>query len=52
MAGQITEVPIAEGPARAVGLSAGSDREPPDRLIDRLWFTDPMNNRIAYMSFR
>jgi virginiamycin B lyase len=49
--GEITEFPIAEGAARAVGLSAGADREPPRRLIDRLWFTDPVNNRIAYLQF-
>jgi len=50
-AGEITEFGIADGPARAVGLSAGSDRQPPDRLVDRLWFTDPLNNRIAYLRF-
>jgi len=51
-AGLITEFPIADGPARAVGLSAGSDRQAPARLTNRLWFTDPLNNRIAYLSFR
>jgi virginiamycin B lyase len=49
--GGITEFAIAAGPARAVGLSAGSDREPPTRLLDRLWFTDPLNNRIGCMIF-
>ena len=49
--GIITEFPISDGPARAVGLSAGSDRQPPDRLTDRLWFTDPVNNRIGYLQF-
>ncbi|MGA0805994.1 MAG: virginiamycin B lyase family protein [Pseudohongiellaceae bacterium] len=50
-AGAITEFPIAEGAARAVGLTAGSDRQVPERLIDRLWFTDSVNNRIAYLQF-
>jgi streptogramin lyase len=50
-AGEITEFPISEGPARAVGISAGSDRQPPDRLVNRLYFTDPVNNRIGYLSF-
>ncbi len=48
--GKITEFPVGEG-ARAVGLSAGSDRQPPDRLTNRLWFTDPVGNRIAYLGF-
>jgi virginiamycin B lyase len=51
-AGIITEFPVAIGPARTVGLSAGSDRQTPDRLIDRLWFTDPLNNRIGYLQFK
>jgi len=50
-AGQITEFFIADGPARAVGLSAGSDRQTPERLIDKLWFTDPANNRVGYLNF-
>lgn len=49
--GQITEFPIADGEARAVGISAGSDRQPPDRLVNRLYFTDPVNNRIGYLVF-
>jgi virginiamycin B lyase len=49
--GVITEFPIAEGQARAVGISAGSDRQPPDRLVNRLYFTDPANNRIGYLTF-
>jgi virginiamycin B lyase len=49
--GDITEFPIAAGPARAIGISAGSDRQPPERIVDRLWFTDPVNNRIAYLVF-
>jgi virginiamycin B lyase len=49
--GEITEFPISDGPARAVGISAGSDRQPPERLVNRLYFTDPLNNRIGFLSF-
>ena len=38
-------------PARATGISAGSDRQPPDRLVNRLYVTDPANNRLLYLSF-
>jgi virginiamycin B lyase len=47
--GQITEFPLAG--ALAVGLSAGSDRQPPRRLVNRLWFTDGRGNRISYLQF-
>jgi virginiamycin B lyase len=49
--GIITEFPIGADGARAVGLSAGSDRQPPERLTNRLWFADGGANRIAYLSF-
>ncbi len=39
------------GEARTVGLSAGSDRQPAARLCNRLWFTDPVGNRIGYLGF-
>jgi virginiamycin B lyase len=48
--GRITEFSVG-APARTVGLSAGSDRQPPDRLVDRLWFTDPVGNRLGYIGF-
>jgi virginiamycin B lyase len=51
-AGVITELPIAEGQARAVGLTAGSDRQPPLHITDKLWFTDGSGNRIAYLQFK
>src|SRR5207342_1189323 len=35
-AGSITEFPLAPS-ARSVGLTAGSDRQPPARLTNRLW---------------
>lgn len=49
--GAITETPLGAG-VLAVGLSAGSDREPPTRLVNRLWFTDARGNRIGYLAFR
>jgi virginiamycin B lyase len=48
--GEITVFPVP-GEARAVGLSAGSDRQPPDRLTNRLWFADGVGNRIGYLIF-
>jgi len=47
--GQIKEFPL--GKALAVGLSAGSDRQPPLHLVNRLWFTDARQNRISYLQF-
>lgn len=49
--GSMREYAVHETAARAVGLTAGSDRQPPRRLIDRLWFTDPLNNRIGWLEF-
>ena len=48
--GTITEFPIGAD-ARAVGLTAGSDRRPPERLSNRLWFADGAGNKISYLSF-
>jgi virginiamycin B lyase len=49
--GEITELPLGTA-ARAVGLSAGSDRQPPRRLVNRLWFADAGQNEISYLEFR
>jgi virginiamycin B lyase len=49
--GGVTEFSAGEG-ALAVGLSAGSDRQPPRRLVNRLWFTDARQNQIGYLQFR
>jgi virginiamycin B lyase len=49
--GKITEFPLGEG-ARGAGLSAGSDRQTPTRLVDRLYVADGGGNRIAYLEFR
>lgn len=48
--GLMVSYPVS-GPARTVGLSAGSDRQPPQQLINRLWFTDPGGNRVGFLSF-
>ncbi len=49
-AGAITEMPA--GPdGRGAGLSAGSDREPPTRLVNRLWIADGGGNRLSYLQF-
>jgi virginiamycin B lyase len=49
-AGLITEY-SAGVDARTAGLSAGSDREPPTRLVNRLWLADGGGNRISYLQF-
>jgi hypothetical protein len=48
--GAITEFPLGEG-SRGAGLSAGSDRQPPSRLINRLYVADGGANRIAWLEF-
>jgi virginiamycin B lyase len=48
--GVITEFALGEG-TRGAGLSAGSDRQPPSRLVDRLYVADSGGNRIAYLQF-
>jgi hypothetical protein len=49
--GTITEFALDAG-TRGAGLSAGSDRQPPTHLVDRLYVADSGNNRIAYLQFR
>jgi virginiamycin B lyase len=49
--GRIVELPLARG-ARAVGLTAGSDRQPPRRLVNRLWFADGARDKLCFLSFR
>jgi len=50
-AGIMTEFP-AGADSRGAGLSAGSDREPPTRLLNRLWFADGGANHIGYLQFK
>jgi virginiamycin B lyase len=47
--GVITEFDV---PGGGTGLTAGSDRAPVGRLVDKLWFAQSGANKIAYMSFR
>jgi len=48
----ITELPLPAPNAGATGITAGSDRQPPTRLVNRLWFTESGRNSIGYMAFR
>ena len=48
-AGVITEFDL---PGGGTGLTAGSDRAPVGRLVDKLWIAQSGANKIAYMSFR
>jgi len=50
--GTITEFQLASATAGATGLTAGSDRQPPDRLSNRLWFAESAANRIAFLDFK
>ncbi|MGH8518544.1 MAG: hypothetical protein ACREUE_13915, partial [Panacagrimonas sp.] len=49
--GVITEIPIPTPNAGATGLTAGSDRRPPDRLTNRLWFAESGANKLGSLSF-
>lgn len=49
--GEITEFPLAPN-ARGVGLTAGSDRQPPERITNRLWYADGNGNKLGYLRFR
>jgi virginiamycin B lyase len=48
--GVATELPVGAD-ARGAGLTAGSDREPPTRLANRLWIADGGANRLSYLQF-
>jgi virginiamycin B lyase len=48
--GEITEFPLGEG-VRGVGISAGSDRQPPRSLVNRLYFADGAGDRLCYFGF-
>jgi virginiamycin B lyase len=48
--GKITELALGEG-SRGAGLSAGADRQPPARLVNRLYVGDGGANRIAWLQF-
>lgn len=48
--GGISEFPLADG-VRGVGISAGSDRQPPRTLVNRLYFADGAGDRLCYFGF-
>jgi virginiamycin B lyase len=48
--GTITEFPLPAN-ARGVGLTAGSDRQPPTRIGNRLWYADGNGNKVSYLAF-
>ena len=48
--GVITEFDLPTPAGGPTGLTAGSDRRPPDRLIDKLWFTG-RRNKLAFLRF-
>jgi streptogramin lyase len=48
--GHFTAFDLGAG-SRGAGLSAGSDREPPTRLVNRLYVADGGANRIAWLEF-
>ena len=48
--GTITEFPLAPN-TRPTGLSAGSDRRPPDLLTNKLWYAAAGSNKIGCLSF-
>lgn len=48
--GSIEEFSCGAG-ALVVGLTAGADRQPPDRLVNRLYFADAGHDRIGFFSF-
>jgi virginiamycin B lyase len=49
--GKFTEFDLGQG-SRGAGLSAGADRQPPTRLVNRLYVADGGANRIAWLEFR
>ena len=49
--GTITEVPLPPKVA-GTGLTAGSDRQPPQRLSNRLWVAASGANRILFLTFK
>jgi len=47
--GVITEFAIPSG---GTGLTAGSDRRPPDRLTNKLWYAASGANKIGFLTFQ
>ncbi len=49
--GTVIELALVATGAGLTGVTAGSDRRPPDRLANRLWFTESAANKIGYLGF-
>ena len=49
--GTMTEFPLPQG-VSGTGLTAGSDRQPPQRIGNRLWVAASGANRILYLEFK
>jgi streptogramin lyase len=50
--GAMTAFPLSGVNAGGTGLTAGSDRQPPRRLSNRLWVAQSGGNRISFLAFR
>jgi virginiamycin B lyase len=50
--GSMTPVPLGGANAGGTGLTAGSDRQPPKRLANRLWIAQSGANRISFLNFK
>jgi hypothetical protein len=48
--GTFTEFELGPG-SRGSGLSAGADRQPPTKLVTRLYVADGGGNRILWLDF-
>jgi virginiamycin B lyase len=49
--GTITEVPMPPN-SGGTGLTAGSDRQPPRRLSNRLWVASAGGNKLLFLTFK
>ena len=49
--GAITEVPMPPN-SGGTGLTAGSDRQPPRRLSNRLWVASAAGNTLLFLTFK
>jgi len=50
--GTMTPFPLTGANAGGTGLTAGSDRQPPKRLTNRLGIAEAQGNRIAFRAFK
>ena len=50
--GMMTEFPLPPTTGGGTGLTAGSDRQPPMRLSNRLWVAASGGNKLVSLSFK